>query len=160
MSLVQELFTTTCDWKVASMGWMYTLFFVLLGICRRDLGRLARARRPAQGRLRRRRCAGAAACCPRRDRRLHPSALAAVARLRRDRRHRPRPRLHLAGVDAGQMVPRPARHGDRHGHHGLRRRRHDRRAAGQPADELFQDPDLGRRLADLRRDGRRSTSSS
>jgi MFS family permease len=32
MSLWQELFTTTCDWKVASMGWMYTLFFVLLGI--------------------------------------------------------------------------------------------------------------------------------
>src|SRR4029434_2321696 len=32
MSLIQELFTTTCDWKVASMGWMYTLFFVLLGI--------------------------------------------------------------------------------------------------------------------------------
>src|SRR6187431_1994991 len=32
MSLVQELFTTSCDWKVASMGWMYTLFFVLLGI--------------------------------------------------------------------------------------------------------------------------------
>src|SRR2546429_6950087 len=32
MSLVQELFTTTCDWKVASMGWMYTLFFVLLGV--------------------------------------------------------------------------------------------------------------------------------
>src|SRR5690349_109029 len=31
MSLVQELFTTTCDWKVASMGWMYTLFFVVLG---------------------------------------------------------------------------------------------------------------------------------
>jgi MFS family permease len=32
MSLVQELFTTTCDWRVASMGWMYTLFFVLLGV--------------------------------------------------------------------------------------------------------------------------------
>src|SRR5215468_5052962 len=32
MTLVQELFTTSCDWKVASMGWMYTLFFVLLGI--------------------------------------------------------------------------------------------------------------------------------
>ena len=25
------LFTTTCDWKVADLGWMYTLFFVLLG---------------------------------------------------------------------------------------------------------------------------------
>jgi MFS family permease len=32
MTLVQELFTTTCDWKVASLGWMYTLFFVVLGI--------------------------------------------------------------------------------------------------------------------------------
>src|SRR3954451_17536592 len=32
MSLMQELFTTTCDWKVASMGWMYTLFFVVLGV--------------------------------------------------------------------------------------------------------------------------------
>src|SRR5437868_1560969 len=32
ISLLQELFTTTCDWKVASMGWMFTLFFVLLGI--------------------------------------------------------------------------------------------------------------------------------
>jgi MFS family permease len=32
ISVLQELFTTTCDWKVASMGWMFTLFFVLLGV--------------------------------------------------------------------------------------------------------------------------------
>jgi MFS family permease len=32
MNLAQELFTTTCDWKVASLGWMYTLFFVVLGV--------------------------------------------------------------------------------------------------------------------------------
>jgi MFS family permease len=32
MSLMQELFTTTCDWRVASMGWMFTLFFVALGV--------------------------------------------------------------------------------------------------------------------------------
>ena len=32
MSLWTELFTTTCDWKVASLGWMYTLFFVVLGL--------------------------------------------------------------------------------------------------------------------------------
>jgi MFS family permease len=32
ISLMQELFTTTCDWKVASLGWMYTLFFVVLGV--------------------------------------------------------------------------------------------------------------------------------
>ncbi len=32
MTLMHELFTTTCDWKVASLGWMYTLFFVVLGV--------------------------------------------------------------------------------------------------------------------------------
>jgi MFS family permease len=32
ISLWGELFTTTCDWKVASLGWMFTLFFVVLGI--------------------------------------------------------------------------------------------------------------------------------
>ncbi|MDR3469451.1 MAG: OFA family MFS transporter [Xanthobacteraceae bacterium] len=32
ISIVQELVTTTCDWKVASLGWMYTLFFVILGV--------------------------------------------------------------------------------------------------------------------------------
>lgn len=25
------LFTTTCDWKISQLGWMYTLFFVFLG---------------------------------------------------------------------------------------------------------------------------------
>jgi len=29
--LVNALFTTSCDWKVADLGWMYTLFFVFLG---------------------------------------------------------------------------------------------------------------------------------
>jgi MFS family permease len=32
MTIFQELVTTTCDWRVASLGWMYTLFFVLLGV--------------------------------------------------------------------------------------------------------------------------------
>ncbi len=31
VSLIQRLFTTTCDWTVADLGWMYTLFFVFLG---------------------------------------------------------------------------------------------------------------------------------
>ena len=31
MSLFAELFTTSCDWRISSLGWMYTLFFVLLG---------------------------------------------------------------------------------------------------------------------------------
>ena len=31
MSWIASIFTTTCDWKVADLGWMYTLFFVFLG---------------------------------------------------------------------------------------------------------------------------------
>jgi MFS family permease len=31
MSIITALFSTTCDWKVADLGWMFTLFFVLLG---------------------------------------------------------------------------------------------------------------------------------
>src|SRR5471032_2784361 len=31
MSLVTELFATNCDWKISSLGWMFTLFFVILG---------------------------------------------------------------------------------------------------------------------------------
>ena len=31
ITLLGELFTTTCDWRISSLGWMYTLFFVLLG---------------------------------------------------------------------------------------------------------------------------------
>lgn len=31
IGLIGSLFTTSCDWKVADLGWMYTLFFVLLG---------------------------------------------------------------------------------------------------------------------------------
>ncbi|MEQ1917214.1 MAG: MFS transporter, partial [Gallionella sp.] len=30
--LLEALFTTSCDWKVSELGWMYTLFFLLLGI--------------------------------------------------------------------------------------------------------------------------------
>ncbi len=31
MSLWSELFTTSCDWKVSGLGWMFTMFFVFLG---------------------------------------------------------------------------------------------------------------------------------
>lgn len=31
LTLVSALVTTTCDWRVADLGWIYTLFFVVLG---------------------------------------------------------------------------------------------------------------------------------
>ncbi|WP_050475916.1 OFA family MFS transporter [Herbaspirillum rhizosphaerae] len=27
-----QVFSTTCDWKISMLGWMYTMFFVLLGV--------------------------------------------------------------------------------------------------------------------------------
>ena len=30
-TLIGSLFTTSCDWRIADLGWMYTLFFVFLG---------------------------------------------------------------------------------------------------------------------------------
>ncbi len=28
----QELFITTCDWKISTLGWMYIIFFLILGV--------------------------------------------------------------------------------------------------------------------------------
>ena len=61
ISLLQELFTTTCDWKIASLGWMYTLFFVVLGVSAAIWGGwLERAGPRKAGVVAA--CAGAAAC--------------------------------------------------------------------------------------------------
>ena len=114
------------------LGWMYTLFFVLLGSSAAIWGGWLERAGP-------RKAGVVAALCWCGGLVIsalgvyRPPAVADVARLGRHRRHRPRPRLHLAGLDADQVVPRPARHGDRHGDHGLRRRRDDRRAARRHA---------------------------
>jgi MFS family permease len=31
LGFFEQIFTTTCDWKISMLGWMYTLFFVFLG---------------------------------------------------------------------------------------------------------------------------------
>src|SRR5262252_5901034 len=38
MSLLDALTTTTCDWRVSDVTWMYTLFFVFLGSSAAVLG--------------------------------------------------------------------------------------------------------------------------
>ncbi len=120
---------------------------------RRGLGRLARARRPPQGRC----CRGVVLvrrAAARRTRRLYPPTLADVARRRRDWRHRAWPRLHLAGIDPREMVSRPSRHGDWHGDHGLRRRRDDRCASRRSSHELLSIRNFDRCLANTGHDGR------
>ena len=101
---LQALFTTSCNWSQFDLGWMYTLFFVLLGISAAIWGGWLERVGPRKAGV------VAALLLVRRPsdlgaRRLYPSALADVARLRRHRRLRSRPRLHLAGLDADQMVP-------------------------------------------------------
>ena len=32
MGVLEVLFASTCDWKISMLGWMYTLFFVFLGV--------------------------------------------------------------------------------------------------------------------------------
>ena len=145
------------DWKISTLGWMYTLFFVMLGSSAALFGSWVEREGP-------RKAGVVAACCwgggffVSAARHLPASDLAALARLGRHRRMRSRPRLHLAGVDADQMVSRSTRHGHRARDHGVRRRRDDRHAARRPADAPLLDAHVGRRVADLRRAWRASTS--
>ena len=100
---------------------------------RGDLRTLGRGRRAAQGDVHRRRMLGERVP----DlgaRRLPAQSLDHLSRLRRHRRLRARHRLHLAGLDADEMVSRSSGHGHRHGDHGIRRRRLDRLAAVGLAD--------------------------
>ena len=60
MSFMAEIFATTCDWKISMLGWMFTLFFVFLGLATALFGGCSSTRaraRPAWSRP----CAGAAA---------------------------------------------------------------------------------------------------
>ena len=154
---------TDCNWSQFDLGWMYTFFFVLLGVSAAIWGGWLERAGPRKAGLVSLLCwcggsADLGAGC------LLAPALDAVGRLRHHRRHRAWPRLHLARVDPHQVVPRPARHGDRHGHHGLRRRRDARLAAGDAADGPIQDarpiPACGRRSSPWRRSMRSSCSSA
>jgi MFS family permease len=39
MSFISQIFATNCDWKISTLGWMYTLFFVCLGSSAAIFGR-------------------------------------------------------------------------------------------------------------------------
>ena len=138
---------------VADLGWMYTLFFVLLGIVRGDVGRLARARRAAQGGRR------VGAVLVRRPADLgaigvythqlwmlwlgsgviggiglglgYISPVSTLIKWFPDRRGMATG-MAIMGFGGGAMIGAPL---------------------AESADELISDADIGRRLADLRRDG-------
>ncbi len=121
------------DWKLTTIGWIFSIAIVCLGLSAFTFGRWLEQAGPRKAMF-------AAACCfgggfvvAALGVQLHAFWLV-VPRLRRDRRHWAGARLHLAGVDAHQVVPRPAGDGDRVGDHGVRRRGDDRLAARRGAD--------------------------
>ena len=149
-----RLTSSSCDWPVSILGWTYTLFFVFLGASAALFGHWLEKAGP-------RKAGFVAALCWSGG--LLISALGVY--------------LHqiwlmwlgsgvIGGIGLGlgyispvstlhQVVSRSSRHGDRTGHHGFWRWRHDRRPARRPADEFFRDGKLGRCLANIRCPGRR-----
>ena len=156
----QDLFATTCDWKISELGWMYTLFFVFLGGAAAIWGGWLEHAGPRK--------AGFVAAIVLVRRAGHFGAIGIYTHQLwlmwlgpgMHRRDRARAWLYLARVDADQVVSGSPRHGDRHGDHGLWRRRDDRRTARRHADEIFRYADLGGRLGDVSRVWRRSISCS
>ena len=41
LGFMAQIFSTTCDWKISMLGWMYTMFFVFLGLAAWLFGGLA-----------------------------------------------------------------------------------------------------------------------
>ena len=121
------------DWKLTDLGWIFSIAIFFLGVSAAVMGRWVEEGGPRRAMVTAGLCwaggflvsaVGVYA----------PQHLAGLSRLRRARRMRAWHRLHLAGLDLDPMVSGPARHGDRHGHHGLRRRRLHRLAAIGLAD--------------------------
>ena len=103
MSLLAELFTT-CDWRISSLGWMYTLFFVLLGCSAAVWGGWLERAGPRKAGVVAALCwCGGLVISALGN--LHPPAVADVAGLGRDWRHWAGVGVHLARVHAHQMVP-------------------------------------------------------
>ena len=131
---VRALYATDCNWTQFDLGWVYTLFFLVLGAAAALWGGWLERSGPRKAGRRR------DALLVRRSvdlglRRVRASTLAVVAWLGSDRRNRARAWIHLARLDLDQMVPRPTRSRHRHGHHGLWRWGNDWLATRHGADE-------------------------
>ncbi len=129
--------TAPGDWPLTTTVWIFNIAIVFLGLSAAVFGTWVERVGPRKAMF-------ASACCFSAGFLISAvgvfaaSDRARLSGLRRARRHRSRPRLHLAGLDADQVVSRSSGHGDRHGHHGLWRRRDDRRAARREPDALLQ----------------------
>ena len=130
------------DWTIPEVGWTYSIALIMLGLSAATLGRWVERAGPRKTIVASAFCFCGGLWLSSLGVSLHQH-LVGLLWLRCDRRHWARSRLHCAGVDAGQMVPRPAGNGDRTGHHGLRRRCLDRCPARRRADGRFVGTSVG-----------------
>ena len=96
------------DTSLTAIGIIFSIAIVMLGLSAAVVRHLGRHRWAATGDVRRRlllvhRVPGGRAG------HRHQTAVAGLPRVRLHRRHRAGARVHLSGLDADQVVPRPAR---------------------------------------------------
>ena len=114
------------DWNLKEVGWTFSIAIAILGLSAALFGRWVERVGPRKSMFVAALCFGGGFIVAALG--VHYHTLAPdLLRLWRARRLRPGYRLHLAGVDADQVVPRPSGSRHRAGDHGLRRRRPDRR---------------------------------
>ena len=153
MSIATSLFTTACDWRVSDLVIVFSIGIVMLGLSAAVFGGWLERAGPRKAGLAAALCWGGGFLIGSLGVYLHQLWLIWIGM----------GVLGGIGLGLGYISPVstlvkwfPDRRGmaTGYGHHGLRRRRHDRLAARHPAHQLFQDTGLGRRLADALGDGR------
>ena len=151
-SFFAELFVSGCDWKVSTLGWMYTLFFVFLGSSAALFGGWLERAGPRKAGL-----VSMVCWCGG----MLISAFGVYS-------HQFWLMLLGSGVIGGiglglgyispvstliKWFPDRRGMGHRHGDHGFRRRRDDRLTTRPKPDDDLRDPDLDRRRRNLRDPG-------
>ena len=126
------------DWSLSSVVWIFSVAIVCLGLAAALGGKWLERVGP--------RYVGVVAATlwgrrvhHRLVRHFHPSALACLSWIWGFWRVRVRPWLCQSGIKPDTLVPRSARDGNRNGHYGIWRRRHDRGAPETMASESLSD---------------------
>ena len=138
MGFFEKIFSTTCDWQISMLGWMFTLFFVFLGSSAAIWGGWLEHAGPRKAGVVAAICWSGGLVISAIGVYIHQiillwigSGLIGGIGLGTG--------LHIPGINIDQMVPGQARHGNRYGNHGIWWWCHDRGPIGGPLDEFFCD---------------------
>ena len=95
--------SVTGDWRLAELGWIFTIAIVMLGLSAAVFGTWVQREGPRKSGFVAALCWGRASWSVPSE--FHPPALAGLPRLRRRRRYRPGDRLHLPGLRPIKWFP-------------------------------------------------------